>query len=83
MGEEETVNGIDQVPSDLGQAATLAVVQPELAALELLLEDSVLLEELLDRSRLLAVHPAREGKQQGLEGEVAGRHRVIVATHKS
>jgi len=49
-----------------GEPPPLVIGQPELAPLELSLEDPVLLDEVRDDLCLMAVHDARESQQEDL-----------------
>jgi transposase InsO family protein len=64
-------------------ALALIVVQPDFAPLQLLLEDSVLLDQGLDRALLLSMHPSGERNEENTERVALGRHRVIVAVRTS
>jgi hypothetical protein len=55
-------------PALRGEAAALVVGEPSPPAAELLLQDAVLLDQVGDGRGLLAVDPASEGRQRGLEG---------------
>ena len=52
--------------------------QPKAAPLDLRLEDTVLLHQVLDNMLLVAVDPTREGHEQHLHGVEIGRHRPIL-----
>ncbi len=53
----------------LGQPPALTFREPELAAAELLLGGTVLLDQAVDRALLLAADPTNDGGQQGAEPE--------------
>ena len=62
VGRHDAGNPVQEASSELlalrREAYALVIVEAQPAALELLLQDAVLLDEVLDRSLLLAVHPA-------------------------
>jgi hypothetical protein len=53
------VSGVPELLALRREASALVVVQPELPTPQLLLEDPVLLDEVIDRALLHAVHPTR------------------------
>ena len=73
-------------PEALGlrrQSTALIVGQPELAAMQLLLEDPVLLDQVGDHILLMPMHPAGDRQQEQLERKSSGRHPAIVGALKS
>ena len=64
--------GEDAAPEDLplgSESAALVIGQAKALVSELLLEDSVLLDEVIDGVSLMTVDPAREGREEKLEPE--------------
>ena len=61
-----------------GKAAALVIGQPEAAARQLPLEDSVLRHEVLNDVLLVAIDPSGEGHEQYLQGVEVDSHRPIL-----
>ena len=68
VGRHDRRHAVQQAPAKLlalrCESAALVVGQPQLPTPELLLQYAVLLDQVLDRALLLAVHPAGDGQQQ-------------------
>ena len=70
VGEETTTERL----ALRSEPATLVIGEAESTTAELLLEDSVLLDEVRDNLGLFAVDPAGEGGEQELKREEVGHH---------
>ena len=85
-GHERGDRLVRPAPEALGlrrQSTALIVGQPELAAMHLLLEDPVLLDQVGDHILLMPMHPAGDRQQEQLERKRSGRHPAIVGALKS
>ena len=84
---DERRDGVERPPAQaLGlrrQATTLVVRQPELPALQLLLEYPIFLDEVGDDILLMPIDPAGHGQEKQLKWEGSGRHRPIVGALNS
>ena len=60
------------------EAAALVVSQPDAPPLQLILKDTVLLNQVLDQVLVVAIDPSSQGHEQKPQGQKIGRYRPIL-----
>ena len=77
-GRDPSQQSAAQYLAPRGQAAPLVIGEPEALAMELFLEDSILLDQVVDRLRLMPVDPASERDEEQLERKEFGHCTRII-----